>query len=108
LNEAEYVPAEPLPATAADAAAVLFFTGFCTNTKTAVPFTLPEAAVTAPETVKLPEPVTVVGETATVTESEAAVAVDGMVTAARTNSATVRSRSAFIPISFSSANSSSI
>ncbi|MDV3244271.1 MAG: hypothetical protein LYZ66_03730 [Nitrososphaerales archaeon] len=49
-------------------------------TKTAVLTTFPDAAVTLPETLNLPEPVTVVGEIVTVTESEAAVAPSGTTT----------------------------
>ncbi len=46
-------------------------------TKTPVFETSPEPAVTAPETVNVPEPVTDCGATLTVTESAAAVAVSG-------------------------------
>ena len=49
---------------------------------------MPEAAVTDPETVNLPEPVTDSGETDTVTESVAAVAVNGATTVTTSNSDT--------------------
>ncbi|MDV3277822.1 MAG: hypothetical protein LYZ69_05070 [Nitrososphaerales archaeon] len=52
--------------------------GLATLMNTAVLATLPDAAVTLPETVNMPAPVTVVGETATVTTSEAAVAASGV------------------------------
>jgi hypothetical protein len=45
--------------------------------KTAELATFPDAAVTVPETSYVPEPVTVVGETVTVTASEAATAASG-------------------------------
>jgi len=55
------------------------FDGFATRMKTAVPDTLPDAAVTAPDTVKVPEPTTEDGATDTVTESLAAAAFSGTI-----------------------------
>ena len=65
----EYVPDAPEPATSADRTATLEFDGFDTSMKAAVPATLPVAAVTVPETVNVPEPLTELGATLTVTES---------------------------------------
>jgi hypothetical protein len=51
--------------------------GLATRMKTAVLATLPDAAVTVPDTVNVPEPVTELGATLTVTESVAASAANG-------------------------------
>jgi hypothetical protein len=71
----EKVPEAPVPLTVALATATVVPAGFETLMNTAVPETLPEAAVVVPETVYVV--VTAPGETETVTASVAAAAASG-------------------------------
>jgi hypothetical protein len=73
----EYVPEAPLPVTVASATATFVLDGLATWMNTAVPEAVPEAAVTVPETVKEPVPLTIGGDTLTVTWSPCATAVRG-------------------------------
>ena len=73
VKRIEYVPDPLLPLTCAEPTATLEPEGLAIRTKTAVPLTLPEAAVTLPETVIFPPVVTEEGEALTVTESTAVV-----------------------------------
>jgi hypothetical protein len=63
--------------TGADPTATFVFEGLVTWMNTALFATLPDPAVTFPDTVNVPAPVTELGETMTVTESDAATVVNG-------------------------------
>jgi len=77
MNFSENVPDPPVPLTRALPTVAVLLLGLATLMKTAVLVTLPDAAVTFPDTVNAPAAVTDVGVTETETESVAAEAANG-------------------------------
>jgi hypothetical protein len=86
----ENVPDAPVPLTGADPTMTLAPEGLATWTKTAVPVTSPDPAVTLPETVNDLASATELGDTVTETESGEAATIKGAAnTSDRTRRATV-------------------